>query len=73
MRDGCGATPDTSAPPLDLDRSLPGAETTVERWTSCHPGGGAELWTIQGGMHVPALQTTWPQLVWSWLEAHPKP
>jgi polyhydroxybutyrate depolymerase len=73
MRDGCGPTPDTSAPPLDLDSTLPGAETTVQRWTGCKPGGAAELWTIQGGTHIPAIGKSWAGTLWNWMSAHPKP
>src|SRR5262249_9298088 len=45
--DGCSLMPDNSAPPLDLDSSLMGAETTVQRYTQgCKAGGAAELWSI---------------------------
>jgi polyhydroxybutyrate depolymerase len=54
--DGCGDQADTSAPPLDLDRALPGAETTVTRYSAgCRDSARVELWTIEGGGHVPAL------------------
>jgi polyhydroxybutyrate depolymerase len=52
----CSTTPDSSHPPLDLDRFLPGFETTVARYSDdCSPGGSAELWTIVGADHFPAL------------------
>ncbi len=72
-RDGCSPITDTSLPPLDLDASIPGAETTIERWVQCHPGGGAELWTINGGTHIPALKPSWASLIYGFLSAHPKP
>jgi len=71
MYNGCSLTPDLSAPPLDLDAGRPGAETTVARYTmECDPGGSAELWTIEGGSHSPALTAQFPQLVAGWLLDH---
>ncbi len=55
---GCTATATTSLPRLDLDASLPGAETSVVRYADgCAPGGSAELWTLEGGAHVPVLSS----------------
>jgi polyhydroxybutyrate depolymerase len=72
--DGCGATPDTSAPPLDLEGALPGDETTVTTYGSgCRPGGHAELWSIQGGSHVPTLGPNFTSDIVDFLLAHPKP
>ena len=71
VRDGCDATEDTSAPPLDLDAKLAGAETAVSRW-HCRAG-AVELWTIHGGTHVPELTESWPEQVYTWLAGHPKP
>ena len=72
--DGCDLTPDHSAPDRDLDRILPGDETVVTRYTSaCAPGGSTELWTIQGGAHVPDLVSTFSRQVVEWFYAHPKP
>jgi polyhydroxybutyrate depolymerase len=72
--DGCASTPDTSAPPLDLDVALPGAETRVERYAQgCKPGGGAELWSIQDGLHIPALSADFREKLIDFLYAHPKP
>ncbi len=56
---------------LDLDTGLAGAETKSEGFVCT--GAAVQLWTIQGGAHIPALQDTWAGLVWSFLEAHPKP
>ena len=59
---------------LDLDRGLDGLETDVTRYTSgCRPGGAAELWTINGGGHGPAVSDHFSRLVVEWLLAHPKP
>ncbi len=72
--DGCSTTADTSAPPLDLDTRLAGAETTVTKYaTGCKPGGHAELWTIAGGAHLPSLTASFSTSVIDFLFAHPKP
>jgi polyhydroxybutyrate depolymerase len=72
--DGCGATADTSAPPLDLDTGLAGAETTVTKYAAgCKPGGHAELWTITGGAHIPQFNPSFSAGAIDFLFAHPKP
>jgi polyhydroxybutyrate depolymerase len=70
----CSLIPDLSAPNLDLEASIPGAESTVARYASdCLAGGSAELWTIVGGGHVPALSGSFSAEVIDFLFAHPKP
>lgn len=72
--DGCALTADTSAPPLDIDTSIAGAETQVATYASgCKPGGHAELWTIQGGAHIPGFGDAFAPDVIDFLFAHPKP
>ncbi|MEE8468790.1 MAG: PHB depolymerase family esterase, partial [Planctomycetota bacterium] len=72
--DGCTLLPDNSAPNLDIDVTIPGDETLVTRYVdACLAGGAAELWTIAGGPHSPALTPDWARLVVEWLYAHPKP
>jgi polyhydroxybutyrate depolymerase len=72
--DGCGLTPDTTSPPLDLEAVLIGNETTVTRYAdACEPGGHAELWTIEGGSHIPALSSSFAPSILDFLFAHPKP
>jgi polyhydroxybutyrate depolymerase len=67
-----------SAPNLDLDGVLPGAETTVAQYTSgCSGGGSAELWTIANGEHSPSFRavgesTSFAVHVVDWLLAHTK-
>lgn len=70
--DGCTTPLAESGETLDVDLGLAGAETVVARAGGCR-GGAAELWTIRGGEHVPALGASWADLVWGFLEAHPKP
>ena len=71
-KNGC-VTPLTDAgTPLDIVSNIAGAETRRQRFANCD-GGASELWTIQGGPHVPAFNVTWgPQLL-LFLNAHPKP
>lgn len=71
--DGCSATPDTTAPPMDLDSSLPGDETTVTKYGSCKPGGHAELWTIVGGSHIPSISAAFTPSLIQFLYDHPRP
>ena len=72
-RNGCAAKgSDTGT--LDLVSTLPGRDTVVTRYTSgCKAGGSAELWTIEGGEHVPELSEHFTRLTVEWLLAHAKP
>jgi polyhydroxybutyrate depolymerase len=72
--DGCAAAGDASLPPVDLDRSLPGAETSVTRFAAgCRGGSEVELWTVHGGAHTPAFSASVAGKVLDFLLAHPKP
>jgi hypothetical protein len=52
----CSLPPDLSQPPIDLESSITGRETTVATFREgCDDGGSAELWTILGGSHIPNL------------------
>jgi polyhydroxybutyrate depolymerase len=60
--------------PVDLDATIPGAETSVSMYRSgCQANGAAELWTIDGGTHVPGLGAEFAPRVVEWLLGHPKP
>ncbi|MEZ4411244.1 MAG: PHB depolymerase family esterase [Polyangiales bacterium] len=72
-RNGCDAALTDDARTLDLDTSLAGAETRVQRHDNCGAGGAAELWSIDGGAHLPAMGNNWAPAVFDWLLAHPKP
>lgn len=64
----------TSAGDLDLEKRLDGAETMTASVTSCPAGFATDLWTIRGGAHNPVLDIPpFADLVWTWLDAHPKP
>ena len=71
--DGCGAEPVPSATTLDLVSDLDGEETTVQSFPDCPPGVGVELWTMNGGEHVPNLSNDFTPSVIDFLFAHPKP
>jgi polyhydroxybutyrate depolymerase len=75
--DGCAGGPTAVDQRVDVDPNLHDgdapAETTVKRWTGCKPGGAVELWTIQGGNHVPTISSAFGPAVLDFLEAHPKP
>ncbi len=72
-KNGCTGSLTDTGTTLDLETMLAGAETKVERYAGC-TGSDVELWTIQGGMHVPMLATpAFPEAVWTFLAAHPKP
>lgn len=70
--DGCSATPVDEAAVLDLDANLAGAETST-RTFDCPNGIGVELWTIDGGAHIPARTPDMSSGIIDFLFAHPKP
>jgi polyhydroxybutyrate depolymerase len=72
--DGCDASSPEMGAALDLEGALDGAETTVQRFTTgCKASSAVELWSIQGGTHIPALGPNFAPDVIDWLLAHPKP
>jgi polyhydroxybutyrate depolymerase len=70
-KNGCDAALADAHQTLDLDTGLAGAETRVDKH-ACSKG-AAELWTIQGGSHLPNFRMPdWGNEVFDWLMAHPK-
>jgi polyhydroxybutyrate depolymerase len=66
--DSCADQADPPAEPLDLDRTLPGAETTVTTYsTGCRDATRVALWTIKGGGHGPALSANFAPSVMDFL------
>jgi polyhydroxybutyrate depolymerase len=57
----------------DLDSGITGAETRVEGYAGCPAGGGVDLWTIEGGGHIPSLGPSWADEAWAYFSAHAKP
>ncbi len=70
QKNGCSASPDTSAPPLDLDVNIAGAETTVTRFTGCAAGADTELWSIQGAGHIPGFFDGFGDFLWAYFSTH---
>ena len=75
--DGCDPEPALVEPSMDLDADVATAtspaETTRSRWSGCDPGGAVELWTMEGGSHVPALTAAFATAALDFFDAHPKP
>lgn len=71
VKDACGGALARTAERRDLEGRIAGAETAVDRYSGC-PGVDIELWTIEGGAHVPALNRSWAEAIWTFLAAHPK-
>lgn len=69
-KNGCAETL-TDDGHLDLVTDLDGEETRMARHACT--SGAVELWTIEGGRHVPRLQPTSAERIYAFLEAHPKP
>jgi polyhydroxybutyrate depolymerase len=70
--DGCSqaAIPGAS---IDLEGAIPGAETTVAKHAGCKAGTTVELWSIQGGAHVPTLSASFAPSVVDFLLSQHKP
>jgi poly(3-hydroxybutyrate) depolymerase len=62
-----------TAPSMNLVQDVAGLDTVTTRYTTFPPGGAVELWTINGGSHVPTLSSEFSPRVIDWLLAHPKP
>lgn len=71
-KNGCTGTLEATDTRLDLDTSLSGSETNVARYAGCPSTTAVELWTIEGGAHVPSLGTTWTDTLYTFLFAHSK-
>lgn len=66
---GCGTFAEERT--LDIDRSVPGAETSVLRATDCKPGGETELWVMRGSTHVPPkFASVFVEETWKFLSSH---
>lgn len=70
-KNACTGTLVDTGMPIDIEAVIVGNETNVARY-SC-TAGTAELWSIQGGSHIPAFQPSFASLVYDFFLAHPKP
>ncbi|MBN1171610.1 MAG: alpha/beta fold hydrolase [Micromonosporaceae bacterium] len=67
---GCAEQASTSATSIDLESTLPGAETTVTAYQAgCRGGSRVALWSIPGGGHVPTLGPGFAPAVFDFLLA----
>ena len=70
--DGCRLVPESPAPaPHDIEANMPPATVTAYS-AGCKTNGHAELWTEEGGAHIPKLTPTFGDQVVAYLLAHPK-
>lgn len=70
--DGCSGERVAAEGRLDLDASVPDAETTVSGFEGCPQGVAVELWTVAGAPHVIAPTASFALSVLDFLFAHPK-
>lgn len=70
--DKCSAKAVKSSTKLDIDSSISGSETTVSKYLGCANKTSVELWTVNGGAHVPTLVPDFAEKIVNWLLAHPK-
>jgi polyhydroxybutyrate depolymerase len=69
--DGCSSPPDTSLPPMHIDASQSGNETHVTHYSAgCRSGSEVDLWTIDGGMHIPGFTPTFVPDAFDFLLSH---
>ena len=75
QKNGCTGALAATGQTYDIDSMLAGNETQVQAFQGCPAGVGVELWTIQGGGHIPTFNAApaWAEVVWGFLSAHPKP
>ncbi len=67
-RAGCDVDAGVEQPSLDLEATIDGAETSVQRYREgCVDGITIELWTIAGGDHFPHFTDEWPDHLLTWL------
>jgi polyhydroxybutyrate depolymerase len=70
---GCSEETEPGGASLDLDASVDGAEASRVRHTNCEAGAAAELWTVSGGAHVPAVSADFMSATLDFLFDHPRP
>lgn len=69
----CAATTVDTPAALDMDANLVGAETSTEVFEDCPTGIDVELWTIDGGAHIPARTADMATGIIDFFFDHPKP
>ena len=72
QNNGCAGALADAGTVLDLDDSVAGTETLMERYAGCSRG-AVELWTMKGSGHFPDLRPAWGEQILKFLSDHPKP
>jgi len=72
QQNGCGGALAATGRRFDLDRGIAGDDTVEAAYSGCPAGTDVELWTIERGSHVPALNENWAGAIWAFLAGHPK-
>ena len=68
-RAGCESESPIRLEPRDIDSSIDGAETSVDRWpTDCTDDQLIELWSIAGGDHDPGTDGELGRAIVAWLQ-----
>jgi polyhydroxybutyrate depolymerase len=70
---GCAGDLLASGQRLDLLPGIDGEETRVDAFGGCPPGIAVQLWTMEGGSHHPPVAPSWPDRLYDFLRAHPRP
>lgn len=69
----CGSDTTVEDDALDLVFEIEGSDTSRTAYTGCPDGVAVELWTIDGGVHVPGRTPDMSTGIIDFLFAHPKP
>ena len=70
----CAPVVDQSAPPMNLDWLVPGAETHIAKAeVGCELGGSVELWEMRRSWHIPLVTSRFSRGIVEYFYAHPKP
>ena len=70
--DRCSNNATPRADKLDLVTTIAGSETSITSWNNCRNGTEVELWTLDQGVHTPALSTAFASKIYDFLASHPK-
>jgi polyhydroxybutyrate depolymerase len=71
ITDSCAEGPFTESK-ADFEANLPGEDTTERVSPGCGAGTAVDLWSIEGGKHIPGFNTAFTPAAMTWLLAHPK-
>jgi polyhydroxybutyrate depolymerase len=72
LNDHCGSSR-TVGTPVDIEATIDGAETFTEATIGCPAGVSVDLWTIEGGGHVPTLVNSFALTLLQWIHDNRRP